>query len=177
MPLKDYVHVVIKRNTLWTLCNGTIFGPYMQNHSRDPPNEKFLRVSTCSKLRGVPFSIAGCRPDMGKWAALVSAAHSARFPISGRHSRTVLHPLFLLMIRKIIDLNEEEDERLFFVFVSASEASAQQRIGQLPVPFKLTYSHLHSPMHRRSKGMPPRYFDSIIATKWCTLEEPLKSFT
>ena len=34
----------------------------------------------------VQFSIAGCRPDMGKWAALVSAAHSARFSISGRHS-------------------------------------------------------------------------------------------
>ena len=36
--------------------------------------------------RQLPFSIAGCRPDMGKWAALVSTAHSARFSISGRHS-------------------------------------------------------------------------------------------
>ena len=34
----------------------------------------------------IQFSIAGCRPEMGKWAALVNAAHSARFFISGRHS-------------------------------------------------------------------------------------------
>ena len=39
----------------------------------------------------VQFSIAGCRPDMGKWAALVSSAHSARFPYPGDilQSRTV----------------------------------------------------------------------------------------
>ena len=34
----------------------------------------------------VQFSIAGCRPDLGKWAALVSAAYSARFSISRRYS-------------------------------------------------------------------------------------------